>query len=132
MKKVIFLLIAYFLLLLTSCLLPSPLAADEVPIGDKFFFGNKGIDQIFGSTSSLINVLIPNIFLITGLIFLIILIISGFSVIVSAGSSNPEGAKKAKASATSAAVGLALVFAAYWLIQIIEYLTGINIFNPSF
>lgn len=101
-------------------------------IGDLFKFGDKGIKDLFPDTASVVNILLPNIFMITGLIFLILLIFAGFGVIVSSGSGNPEGAKKAKATATSAAIGLVLVFGAYWIIQIIEYLTGIKIFNPGF
>lgn len=103
----------------------------EIDIGKNFIFGDKGVSEVFGSLSVLVNILIKNVFVLTGLIFLILLIISGFGVIVSAGGGDPEGAKKAKAAATSAALGLALVFCAYWLIQIVEFITGIKIFSSA-
>ena len=47
-------------------------------------------------------------------------------MIASAGSSNPEGAEKAKKAATSALVGFVVIFVAYWIIRVIEEITGIK------
>jgi len=129
MKKV--LITACFLLMFfkttIACL------AAPVDIGEQFLFkGDVGIAHVFNSVSSLVNVLIPNIFVVTGLLFLVLLIFAGFGIIVSAGSGDTEGSKKAKSAATAAAIGLALVFCSYWLIQIVEFVTGFKIFSPSF
>lgn len=102
-----------------------------INIGSSYLFKQTGVASIFTSLSVLLNIFVKNVFVIAGIIFLILLIISGIGVIVSAGGGNPEGAKKAKAAATSAAIGLALVFCSYWIIQIVQYITGINIFNPG-
>jgi len=127
-------LVTLYFILYTFYVLPLPVFAQTptpVNIGKAFLFGTLGVSDVFTSLSTVINILLPNIFILTGQIFLILLIFAGVSVILSAGSGNPEGAKKAKATATSAALGLFLVIAAYWLIQIIEFVTGIQIFNPN-
>jgi len=127
MKNIRLLLIT-FALYLPNLLLPKNVFA-EVDIGKTYLFGNKPVNEIFNSLSSFLNMLLPNIFIIAGIIFLILLIFAGFGVIVSAGSGNPDGAKKAKDAATQAATGLFLIFGAYWIIQIIQFITGVKIFN---
>lgn len=105
---------------------------NPVEIGKKFLFGDKGVEEVFNSFSSLFNVLLRNAFTLAGVIFLILLIFAGIGVIVSAGQGDPEGAKKAKSAATAAAIGLFLIFGAYWIIQIVQFITGIKILNPNF
>jgi hypothetical protein len=50
-------------------------------------------------------------------------------MIMGAGQDNPEAAAKGKQAATSAVIGFIIIFAAYWIIQIIETVTGLNILN---
>lgn len=84
----------------------------------------------FPTIGSFINTLIPNIFVISGVIFFIIFIYAGFAMIA-AGQAEPEKWKKIQAVMSSALVGLIIIFVAYWIIKIIEIVTGLNIFNPS-
>ncbi len=65
-------------------------------------------------------------FVIAGILILFFMLMAGFQIISSAGSSNPEGAKKGKAAAEAAVVGFVIVFVAYWIIRIIEIITGSN------
>lgn len=101
----------------------------QIDIGTAFRFGDKPVNEVFNSLSALVNAILPNIFVIAGVIFLVLLIFAGVGVILSSGSGNPEGAKKAKAAATSAATGLFLIFAAYWIMEILQFITGIKFFN---
>ncbi len=81
----------------------------------------------FDDIGSLISVLLPNVYVIASVILFILLIFSGLSFIVSAGNQNPEGTKKASGAIRAALMGFLLIFTSYWLIQIIEIITGINI-----
>ncbi len=83
------------------------------------------------SISTLVNILLKNALTIAGVICLVLLILGGFSFIVSAGG-DAKAKEKGKNTITSALTGLILIIAAYWIIQIIEIITGIDILKPTF
>lgn len=71
-------------------------------------------------------------FAVAGVLILFMLVYAGFKIVQSAGGSNPQEAEKAKAAATSAAVGFVIIFVAYWIIKLIETITGSSfITNPG-
>ena len=47
-------------------------------------------------------------------------------VVTNAGSGNPEGAAKGQKAITAALIGFLIVFASYWIMQIIGKITGID------
>ena len=103
-----------------------------VNIGKEFWLKpGQGIEGApgFGTLGEFLSAILPNVFIIAGIILLFLLIGGGFLVIVSAGQDNPEGAAKGKKAITSALIGFLLIFTSYWLIQIIEIITGINILS---
>ncbi len=85
----------------------------------------------FKNFGDLINVIVKNVFVLTGVILFVLLIFGGLQFIISAGSGDKEGAAKGKNAITAAVIGFLIIFAAYWIVQIIEVITGIKIFNPS-
>lgn len=102
-------------------------------IGEAFKLGKgRSIAVVFPTLGSLISTLLPNIYLLAGLILFVLLLFGGFGIIMGAGGGNPEQANKGKNAVSAALVGFGLIFASYWIIQIIEKLTGIDIFNPKF
>ena len=64
-----------------------------------------------------------------GIILFLYLIFGGFTIATAAGS--PENADKGKKAITNAIMGFVIIFASYWIIQIIQVLTGIPILNAS-
>lgn len=72
----------------------------------------------------LISLILKAAFAISGVLILFLIVFAGFTIIASAGSNNPEGAKKGKDAATAAALGFVIIFVAYWIIRIIELITG--------
>lgn len=98
-----------------------------VDIGSTFsspFGQEKGI-------GSLVSVIISNALVIAGIILVFFFVFGGISMIAGAGQDNPEKAAKGKQAATSALLGFIIIFAAYWIIRIIESITGLNILNPG-
>lgn len=87
--------------------------------------------KTFSSLGSIISVLLPNIYIIAGVILLILLIFGGLSFIMNAGKGDSKSAEQGKQMLTWAIVGFIVIFASYWLIQIIEFITGVNILNPG-
>jgi hypothetical protein len=74
------------------------------------------------SLGSILTNLMDYIFVIAGLILLFMIIASGYSLLTSAG--NPEAIQKGKSRLTAALVGFLLVFAAFWILQLIEVFLG--------
>lgn len=67
---------------------------------------------------------------VAGVIFIIMIIVSGFRFIAKAGALEPAELKKIQDNMAAAVVGLILIVAAYWIILIIEKVTGVKIINP--
>ncbi len=86
----------------------------------------------FFSVGSLLNILLPNLMTVAGIIAFIIVIVAGFKLIRSAGKGESQQVSKGKEAITAAVAGLVLVVTAYWLVQIIQMLTGVKIFDPGF
>lgn len=96
------------------------------------------IGEVFGSPlgtsktlGDLVSVILSSALALASVILLFLLILGGVGIIAGAGSNNPEQAAKGKQAATAAVIGFIIVFAAYWIIQIIEELTGIKILSPG-
>jgi len=103
-------------------------------IGKQFWVRpNTGISEAsgFGSIGEIISNLLPNIFTIAGIILFIILIVGGLVFMMGAGQENPDLAKKGKQAITSTLIGFLIIFCSYWIIKIIEVVTGLNIFNSN-
>jgi hypothetical protein len=96
-----------------------------VNIGSEF---GSPFGQDYGF-ADLVSIILSNTMVIAGIILLFLLIFGGISMIMGAGQDNPEAAAKGKQAATSAVIGFIIIFAAYWIIQIIETVTGLNILN---
>ena len=104
----------------------------EVNIGSEFKINNsQGVESI-GTLGNLISNLLDNVYLLAGIILFILLIVGGLSFIMGAGEENPEKAKKGKQAITAALIGFVIIFCSFWIIRIIEVLTGLSILNPSF
>lgn len=80
----------------------------------------------FPTLGGLVNVLIKNIMVLAGVLLFLLLIFGGLKFIISAGGGDEQGVSKAKNAITAAIIGFALIFAAYWIVQIIAYITGVS------
>jgi hypothetical protein len=97
------------------------------------FLGPKGsVSQTFPTVGSLISVILKNSLTLIGLILLVLLISGGLMFIIGAGSQDSKKSAQAKSLITDALIGFAVVFLAYFIIQIVEVVTGLKILNPGF
>ena len=99
------------------------LAQTPVNIRDTFLGDNPIADV--NTPTGFISAVLPNVYIITGVILLLYLIFGGFLIIT--GGADVETTKKGQQSITNAIIGFILVFASYWIIQIIEVITGLKI-----
>jgi len=83
----------------------------------------------YGSIGEFISTILPNVYVVSSLILFILLLAGGFAIITS--GNDPQQKNKGTKALTGAVVGFAIIFASFWLIKLIEYLTGIAIFSPN-
>lgn len=96
---------------------------------------DENLDQLTGSTgwkfpanttpAEIINYILPYVFVIAGLILFFMFIFGGFTIFTSAG--NPEKIKKGQGMIVSALIGFTIIFAAYWIIQLLELTLGVKL-----
>lgn len=80
--------------------------------------------QTFGD---LVNVIIPNAYVLAGIISFLLLVFGGLGVIIAAGSGDTKQLEKGKQTVTYAVLGLILVVTSYWIVQIIQKVSGISL-----
>jgi len=70
--------------------------------------------------------IIKNLYVLTGIVLLFFLIAGGIGMILNAG--NAEKQKQSSQTLSSAVIGYLIMFAAYWLVRIVEIVFGVEIF----
>lgn len=104
-----------------------------VNIGEEWKIkGNTGIGFVdqFSSPGALISIILKNVYMIAGVLLLFLLIFGGISVILGAGQKDPKKTGQGAKAVTAALTGFLIIFASYWIIQIVQYITGLEILNP--
>lgn len=71
---------------------------------------------------------LPFVFIFSGLAMLVYLVLGGFQLMTSAG--DPKAIKEAQGKITNALIGFFVIFAAYWLIQILQVVLHLSILSP--
>jgi hypothetical protein len=98
-------------------------AIDDVKIPEydsslNFAFSGKSVGDVI---SSLLNYLLP----LAGILMFAMIIYGGLTLMLSGG--NPEGVKEGTRKIVLGVVGFIVVFAAFWIIKIVEAIFGIQI-----
>ena len=135
--------VAYYTTPLSVCFIPLNLynsnitnmnnllaAVTGIPI-DPYLSPGKTVSSTFPTVGSLINVILKNSLTVIGLIMLVLLISGGLMFIISAGSNDSKKSAQAKSLITDALIGFAVVFLAFFIIQIIQAITGLQILSPN-
>lgn len=97
----------------------------EGALGDDYRF--EGYSYI----GSLFNLgIVQIIFFVAGAAFLFFLISAGISMMTSKG--DPKALEAAKAKLTNALIGFVIIFTAYWIVQVVGLLLGLDGFDGLF
>lgn len=80
--------------------------------------------------ADLVSLILSNAVAFAGIVMLFLMLGGGIAIIVGAGQNNPEASAKGKQAVTSAIIGFIIIFTAYWIIQIIELISGLDILKP--
>jgi hypothetical protein len=95
-------------------------------------FAEVRIDEVFTpakdfrTLGDVVSVVVQNAFVLAGIIAFVLLIASGFGIIASAGSGDTKKLEQGKKAITGAVLGLIIIVGSFWIIQIIETLTGMQ------
>lgn len=81
------------------------------------------VGSVYDKPVVLVNLLTRNIFIVGGFIIFILIMYSGYLFI----SGGTKGQEQSKEVMTTAVAGFAIMFAAYWILQIIKIITGADI-----
>lgn len=109
-------------------LIPKAYAAD---IGSNFYINNFTIGR-FTTFSQFLQPIVNNILIISGILLFLVIAIGGVIYLFSAGNGNQEDMEKSKNALTVSILGFIIVFSAFWIIQIIEFITGMKILNSGY
>ena len=88
---------------------------DDTPVAD-----------VYTSPAFLVNLVVRNLFVFAGIIILFLIFYAGFKMI----SGGKKGLDEAKNILTSAVAGLVIMICAYWIVQVVGFLTGVQVSLP--
>jgi len=100
------------------------------PAGNPITIGGTGARTPYTSEAGLfgvLSVIIKNVFVIAGIILFIFIIVGGLGMIINAG--NAEKQKQSSNVLGSAITGFVIMMVSYWIIKIVEILTGVTIIS---
>jgi len=89
--------------------------------------------KTFPTLGDLVNVLVKNVFVLAGVLLFVLLIFGGLKYIISSGG-DEKAAEQSKNAITAALIGFLIIFAAYWIVEIISFImtgSGTKFFNPG-
>ena len=98
-------------------------------LGDCLDFQGASAKSTYPQVSSLINAILPNVYIAAGIVIFFMIIFGGFTIIANAG--NTEKTEEGTKIITAAIIGLLVLFGSYWIIQIIQVVTGVPILNSG-
>ncbi len=94
-----------------------------IPKGSTFNFANKSLGDI-------ISALLPYLFSAAGILLLLYLVYGGLQLMLSGG--DPKAVQSARDKITGALIGFIIIFAAYWITQIIANMLGLKSILDTF
>jgi uncharacterized membrane protein len=92
------------------------------------YFGDNPVKDYTATGSDfgrLISSMLPTVLVVASFILFIYMIFGGFLLISSSGDSKKT--EEGQQALTNAIIGFVIIFTSYWLIQIIEIITGVHI-----
>ncbi len=102
----------------------SDFGQEELNLGDTLCLSNDTpVSAIYTNPAFLVNLLVVNLFTVAGIIIFLLIFLAGFKFI----SQGTKGKEEAKGIVTAAIVGLLIMFSAYWVLQIVKALTGVDV-----
>lgn len=102
----------------------------QVNIDDELFLNKTtpiGEVPEYQTLGGIVSVILRNVYILAGILLFFLLLFGGLGVIMGAGQGDPKKTGQGQQAVTSALIGFLVIFASYWIIQIIQTVTGLNI-----
>lgn len=98
--------------------------AGGVPLGECLKLSNsQPVQEVYTTPSFLVNLIVDNLFVVAGIIIFFMTLLAGFFFI----TGGKKGLDQAKQILLAVIIGFGLMFGAYWIVQIIQTITGADI-----
>jgi hypothetical protein len=112
---------------------PPPVLAQSFNIDQQFFNQHANARNFAGNNlGQMASVLLPNFIVLAGMIFFLLIVYGGYILIIYGGQYNaPQRVAQSKNMVTYGLIGLLLVVAAYFILQLITQVTGVNFTNAN-
>ncbi len=104
-------------------------SGNTITLGSCLNFQGSSAEKAYPNFAALINHVIPNIYLLAGLIIFFFIFLGGFTLIANSG--NTEKQREGQQIITGALVGFLVIILSYFIIQIVEVVTGIPILHSN-
>jgi len=102
----------------------SSLIAQGVDLGASLTLGDgRAVKDVYKTPADLVNLIVPNMFVLGGVVIMGMTILAGFKYM----GGGTKGTQEAYEIFKNAVIGFVIMFAAYWVVQIIKILTGADI-----
>lgn len=84
---------------------------------------DQTIAEVYDKPGTLVNLIVSNLFVVAGVFIFVMFIGAGLSFL----QDTDKGKNDAKTLATGAVIGFIVMFSAYWIVQIVKYITKADI-----
>ena len=91
-----------------------------------------GVGSKFPDLGSFFSTLLFNAYAFLGIIFLILIIVGGWGIIAGAGSGDKNKVGEGQKAVSAAIIGFVVIFLSYFIVKVVEVVTGVAILNPGF
>lgn len=85
--------------------------------------GQTTVGEVYSEPTTIVNLVVRNLFVISGVFLFILVIYAGFQFL----QDTSKGKDTARDIATTALIGFIIMFAAYWILQIVKVVTGVDV-----
>lgn len=82
------------------------------------------VNYLYDTPATIVTVIINNLFILAGILLFFIILYSGFLMT----TKGKQGFEDARKILTGSVIGFLLMFCAYWIVQIINVLTGADLY----
>ncbi len=90
-----------------------------------------GPARAFSTFGEVVTVIVKNAFVVAGVISFLLLVFGGFAIIIGAGAGDTKKIEQGRQTLVGAIIGLLVVVSSFWIVKIIEKLTGVALLSPK-
>ncbi|MBP9820132.1 hypothetical protein KBC79_05355 [Candidatus Woesebacteria bacterium] len=81
------------------------------------------VKDVYTNPAFLVNLVVRNVFILAGIVIFFLIILAGYKFL----TQDKKGLEEARNILTTAFLGLIFMLSAYWIVQLIAYVTGADI-----